>query len=239
MTVSEGADMASEIRTAVFLPQYIDADGELRGLGTGYVAIEFTPLIAERMGVPSRVIGYPTPPSVVDALETGGCDLAFMGIEPARVSRLDFSPAIFEFDYTLLVPAGSPIESLHDAKRMDVPIGVVDGHASAMALRKIAKGAHFLAAELPEDGFELLRAGKVAALACPRDVLLDFQERLPGSRVLAEGYGVNRVGIAMRKGSPFLDVVVDFVQSAKASGLVERVIEQGALRGFRVASAEV
>ena len=100
----------------------------------------------------------------------------------------------------------------------------------------MVKHAELLGAELPDDAFDLLRAGNADAFAFPREVLLDYSTKLPGSRVLADAYGVNRVAIAIQKGQPErLAYMSEFIEQAKASGLVARIIERGGLRGFRVA----
>jgi polar amino acid transport system substrate-binding protein len=229
---------AGEIRTALFLPQYMQdpATGALRGLGTGHMATEITRALAERLGITARIVGYPTPASVVDCLKSGAGDMAFMGIAPSRTAVLDFTPPIFEFDYTFLVPAGSTIQRIGDADRPEVHIAIVHNHASALALGELVKHARLIGAELPDAAFDTLRTGGADALACPRDVLLDYCEKLPGSRVLDDGFGVNRVGIAIRKDqADRLAYLGAFVEEAKASGLIRRAIDGGALRGFRVA----
>jgi ABC-type amino acid transport substrate-binding protein len=163
--------------------------------------------------------------------------VAFLGIEPSRVAVVDFSPALFEFDYSLLVPAGATIGSLEDADQAGRRIGLVDGHASALALRRIVKQAELIGVALPESAFDLLRDQKVDALAFPRDQLIAFAERLPGARVLAKGYGVNRVGVAVAKGrTGLLSYFSDFAAEAKTSGLVRRAIARGGLDGFNVAT---
>jgi polar amino acid transport system substrate-binding protein len=229
---------SGKIRVALFLPQYVtdEASGQLRGLGTGYAATQITPLLAARLGIAMEMAGYPTPASVVEGLKAGACDVAFLGIEPSRVRELDFSPAIFEFDYTFLVPAGSTIRKAADADRPEIEIAIVEGHASALALRKTLRHARTVSAAMPDAAFDNLRAGKAHALACPRDVLLDYSAKLPGSRVLDDAYGVNRVGIATRKGDAgWLACISEFVEEIKASGFVQRVVESDQLRGFRVA----
>ena len=56
--------------------------------------------------------------------------------------------------------------------------------------------------------------------------------------MLAKGYGVNRVGIAVAKGSAeLLSYLSDFAAEAKTTGLVRRAIERGRLDGFDVAPA--
>lgn len=230
---------SGKIRVALFLPQYVkdEATGALRGLGTGYAATQITPVLAARLGIAMEIEGYPSPPSVVQCLKAGACDLAFLGIEPSRVKELDFSPAIFEFDYTYLVPAGSEISHVHDADKPEIDIAVVEGHASALALGKTLRHARMIGAKTPDEAFDNLRMGKARALACPRDVLVDYSVKLPGSRVLDDAYGVNRVGIAIRKGDTgLLSYISEFVADIKASGFVQRLVESDHLRGFRVAA---
>jgi polar amino acid transport system substrate-binding protein len=229
---------AGAIRLALFLPQYTEDATSVRGIGTGYIAIEIVGALASRLGVATRVIKYPSPKEAVAGLQDGACDVAFLGIEPSRVAVVDFSPALFQFDYSLLVPARSTIGSLEDADRAERRIGLVDGHASALALRRIVKQAELIGVELPENAFDLLRDRKVDALAFPRDQLIAFAVRLPGARVLAKGYGVNRVGMAVAKRSAgLLSYLSDFAAEAKTTGLLRRAIERGSLDGFDVATA--
>ncbi len=228
---------AGAIRLALFLPQYADDAPDIRGVGTGFIAIEIVGALAARLGVAARVIKYPSPKAAVAGLQDRACDVGFLGIEPSRAAAVDFSPALFQFDYSLLVPADSTIGSLEDADRTGRRIGLVDGHASALALRRIVKQCALIGVELPQSAFELLRDRKVDALAFPRDQLLDFADRLPGARVLADGYGVNRVAMAVAKGrAGLLSYLTEFAEHAKASGLVQRAIARGVLRGFDVAA---
>lgn len=228
---------AGQIRVALFLPQYADdpLTGELRGFGTGIAGMAIAHALAAQIGIEARTVGYPTPSKAVEGLKVGACDLAFLGIEPSRAAEIDFSPAVFQFDYGYLVPAGSAIHSLADADRSGVRIAVVRNHASALALGRIVQHAELIGSEVPDTAFDLLREGDADALAAPRDVLLEFSAKLPGSRVLEDRYEVNRVGIAIRKGQAGqLAYISEFVEAAKASGMVQRAIERGDLRGFRV-----
>jgi polar amino acid transport system substrate-binding protein len=166
--------------------------------------------------------------SAIEGLKAGACDLACLGIDASRTAQLDFSPPLVQFDYTLLLPAGSPMQNFADADRPGKRIAVVLNHASTFALRRLAKHAELVGTELPD-----------AAFAAPREQLLDYSEELPGSRVLDEGYGINNAGIAIGKGQPGrLAYIREFVEEAKASGLLADIIARGRLRGFRVAPAE-
>jgi polar amino acid transport system substrate-binding protein len=240
---SRVADLVAdgEIRVGLFLPQYAleAASGGLKGVGTGLLAIELTQIIAGRLGISARVVQYPAPNEAIGGLKKDTCDVVFLGIAPSRAAEVDFAPAIFQFDYSFLLPPGSAITSVTEADRTGVRIGIVDGHASALALRSIIKHAQLIGAELPDETFDLLKQGKVDALAFPRDHVLEFASRLPGSQVLAKGYGINRVGIAVRKSRPgLLAYCSEFSREVLDSGAVQSIIDRGSLPSFEAATAD-
>ncbi len=230
---------AGAIRVGLFLPQYaVDAaSGEVKGIGTGMLAIELMQVIAVRLGIAAHVVQYPAPNAAITGLKADTCDVVFLGIAPSRAAEVDFAPAIFQFDYSFLLPPGSAITSVSGADQKDIRIGIVDGHASALALRAIIKHAQLTGAELPEETFALLKQGKVDALAFPRDHVLEFASRMPGSRVLAKGYGINRVAMAVRKGrAGLLAWCSEFSREVLASGAVQAIIDREALPGFEAAT---
>jgi polar amino acid transport system substrate-binding protein len=227
-----------KIRLAVFLPQYNKdpATGEIRPVGTGFVAAEFVRALAARLGIAMQVLGYPTPSKAIEGLKARECDLALMGIEPSRVSEVDFTPPVVQFDYTFLAPAGSTIQSAKDADQPGIRIAVVRNHASTLTLSRIVKHAELIGSDLPDAAFDLLRGGKVDVFAAPREVLIDYAATLPGSRVLEDAYGVNNIGVAVTKGEAGrLAYFSEFVDEAKTSGLLRGAIERGGLPTFRVA----
>ena len=235
---------AGAIRLALFLPQFsVDpTTHELKGHGTGLVAIALMRALAGRLGIAMQVVQCPTPSKAVDGLNSGASDVAFAGIEPSRAAVVDFTPPVFEFDYAFMVPPGSPLDSLGDIDRPGKRIAIVGNHASSLALARLVKHAALIKSEIPDQAFALIRDGKVDAFALPRDVLMGYAAKLPGSRLLAEPFGFNRVGIAIRQGQPErLAFLSNFVEAARADGLIAGIIERNraALPGFRVApSAE-
>lgn len=229
---------AGKIRLAVFLPQYNQdpATGEIRPLGTGFVAAELARALAARLGIAMQIIGYPTPVKAMEGLKARECDLALIGIEQSRVREVDFTPPVVEFDYTYLVPEGSGIRRAEDADQPGVRIAIVRNHASSLTLARLVKHAELIGADVPDAAFELLRSGKAHAFAAPREVLIDYAATLSGARVLADAYGVNNIGVAMRKGEVGrLAYVSEFADEAKATGLLRDAIARGGLPTFRVA----
>jgi polar amino acid transport system substrate-binding protein len=228
---------SGRFRIALFLPQYDKdpASGALRGVGMGYLGIEIGRALAARLEVEMVVVALATPANAVEGLKAGTCDAAFLGIDPSRAAEVALSPPIIQFDFTCLVPPGSSLRSFGDVEQSGRRIAVVRNHASTMTLRRIARHAALVDVELPDQAFELLRSGAVDAFAAPRGHLLDYSSELFGSRVLADGYGINRVAMALPKGrAGWLAYVVKFIDEIKASGLVQRAIDRGGLRGFQV-----
>jgi polar amino acid transport system substrate-binding protein len=214
---------ASAIRLALFLPQYTKdaATGAVRGLGPGVVMLEIARALAARLGAKLLIVEQPTPRAALDCIKAGGCEFAFLGIEPSRAAEIDFTPAVFQFDYSFLVPAGSALRHFADVDRAGIRVAVVRNHASTMALIRMVKHAELVGFDLPDDTFNALRDRKAEAFAAPRQILVEYSEKLPGSRVLDEGYGVNRVGIAVAKHRPgLLSYCTEFVEDAKATGLI-------------------
>jgi polar amino acid transport system substrate-binding protein len=164
--------------------------------------------------------------------------MGFMGPDPSRIG-VDFSPPILQLDYTFLVPAASSIQRIADVDRPGVRIAVVSDHASTLTLSRILKHAQLVYAATPDPTFELLRSGQADAFASIRGVLLAYSARLPGSRVLDEHYGANLLGMVVPKGQAArLAYISEFIEQAKASGLVQQAIERAGLPGYKVASAK-
>ncbi len=240
MTNSRVADLVQTgaVRLAMFLPQYAKdtATGALRGLGPGAVMLEIARALAARLPAKLLIVEQPTPRAALDCIKAGGCEFAFLGIEPSRAAEIDFTPAVFQFDYSFLVPAAASWGHFADVDRAGMRISVVRNHASTMALTRMVKHAELVGFDLPDDAFAALALGHAEAFAAPRPILVDYAEKLPGSSVLDEGYGVNRVGMAVAKHRQgLLSCLTEFVDEAKASGLIGRLIADAGLRGFAVA----
>lgn len=225
---------AGRVRIALFPPQYTKdpATGELRG-----VWADVARALAARIGVQLEFVEQSTPPKMLGCLKSGDCDVGFLGFDTTRVTDVEgFSPAFVEFDYTFLVPAGSPIRRIADADRLAVRIAVVRAHASTLALSRISKRATLVNVDTPDSAFDLLRTSHVDAWASARPALVEYSVRLPGSRVLEDRYGVNRPAVVVAKGQRArLAYISEFIEEIKASGFVAEAISRSGWRGVRVA----
>ncbi len=206
------------------------ADGELTGWG-----IEMARELAQRLGVAAVFVERASPPAVVQALRGGDCDVAFLGISAERAAEVDFTPPWVQAEFTFLVPTGSLIERIGDADRAGLRIGVVRNHAMDSALHGKLLQAPRVYANTPDAAFAMLERSEVDVLAGIRPGLVGYAARAPGSRVLADRYGANVIGLAVAKGdSAWRDLVSTFVADSKASGIAQAAAVRVGAAGLEI-----
>jgi polar amino acid transport system substrate-binding protein len=224
---------AGKLRFGVFPPQYVkdSATGELKSAW-----IEVARALAGRIGVELVLLEHPTPPKAIECLKAGACDAIFLPRDDRAAGVADFSAPYMQFEYTFLVPAGSSIRRFADADRSGVRIAAVRNHASTNALIPLLKQAQLVYADTPDPTFNLLRDGQADVMASVRGTLLGYSAQLSGSRVLEDHYGANINRIVIAKGNPGrLAYINEFVEQAKATGLVQRAIDHAGPPGLTVA----
>lgn len=207
------------------------ATGQPRGLAIGIARV-----MAARLGVADVVtVEHATPPQVIACVKTGGCDLGFMLIDPARATEVDFTPPFVRSDFTYLVPAATSIRSATDVDRPGIRVAVVRGHASTLVWERLAKQANAVYVDTYESAVAYVRNGDADAFASIREMLLEYSPQLPGSRVLSDSYQSNWAGIAVAKGNHVrLAFVEETLDDMKRSGELQRIVQQAGLRGIEV-----
>jgi polar amino acid transport system substrate-binding protein len=205
--------------------------GELRG-----VAVDVARALASRLGIELATVEYPSPPGVLEGLKVGAWDVGFLAIDPSRAAVVDFSPPYLQIDATYLVKEGSAIRNVADADQPAMRIAVTRKSVEEIVLSRSLKRAELRGVDTIAAGFELLRAGNADVLAAPRPALLQFSSRLPDSRVLEDRFYVAFGAMAVPKGqTERLAYITEFVEEAKASGVVQRAIERAGVLGVQVA----
>jgi polar amino acid transport system substrate-binding protein len=209
------------------------ASGEPEG-----VAPDMGREIAARLGVPVAYVTYKTPGELADAAGASQWDIGLIGAEPARAETIAFTPAYVEIEATYLVPAGSPLTAIADVDRPGVRIAVTGRSAYGLWLDRNIKHAELVRSDTLDSAYEQFVRESLGALAGLRPRLLTDVGKLPGARILEgqftavqQAVGTSRKNVA---GAQFLR---DFVETAKASGLVARLIERHKVRGLSVAPA--
>lgn len=205
--------------------------GELRG-----IAIELGRALAERLGLELVPVTYPSPGNLPEALKSGAWDIAFLSIDPARATVMDFSTPYAQIESTFLVAPGTAYRGVGDLDKPGVRIATTRNSVEDLTLTRVIKNAEIVRADSVGEAFATLKAGKADAQAIPRPVAIAFARQLAGSSVLDGHYAVALHAIAVPKGmSDRLDAINEFMSSAKKTGFVQQAMERVGLRGARVA----
>jgi polar amino acid transport system substrate-binding protein len=201
-------------------------EGEPIGPSPGMAAA-----IAEALDVPLELVPFQTPSEIVEAAGSGVWDIGNIGAEPQRAAVMDFTPAYAEIEATYLVPAGSPLQSIADVDLTGIRISVPAGSAYGLWLEnniryaelKPVKGRQALEQFVSED---------MEALAGLRTQLAMEVEKLPGARVLDGQFTAVQQAVGINKGNlAALTWLKQFVEQAKANGLVAHLIEEYNVQG--------
>jgi polar amino acid transport system substrate-binding protein len=209
------------------------ATGEVRG-----PALDLARAFAARIGVELLSVEYPRPGAVMEGVRTNAWDVAFLVVDLERAADADFSPPYMQSDFTYLVPKGSSIRNAADVDQPGVRITVGRGDASDHRLSRMLQRAELVRTDTLAAALDLVRTGDAHARAAPRAVLLEESARLPGSRVSEDGFAtISWVAFVPKGHAGRLAYVSEFIEAAKASGLVQQTIERAGLRGVQVVPA--
>jgi len=215
------------LRAAINMGNFLLVTGRSSSGDPEGVAPDMAREIASRLGVPVTYVPYARPGELADAAGTGVWDIGLIGAEPQRAEKIAFTPAYVEIEATYLVPAGSPLKTIGEVDHAGVRIAVTARSAYDLWLERNIKNARLVRSEGGDATFKQFVDDKLDALAGLRPGLLGLSAKLPGSRILdgqftavQQAVGTARTNTA---GAKFLR---NFVEEAKKSGLVARLIER-------------
>lgn len=223
------------LRAAINLSNFLlvssrGANGEPQG-----VAPDMARAVADAIGVPIRLLTFPKPGELADAVEQW--DIGLIGAEPQRAEKIAFSAAYAEIEATYLVPAGSPITELAQVDRPGIRIAVSARSAYDLWLSRNITHATLHRAEGLDGAVDLFADQHFDVLAGLLPRLQTDTRRFPGSRILAGHFATVQQAIGTPRSRPEAAAfLADFVETAKTSGLVARLIERHGVQGLSVAA---
>jgi polar amino acid transport system substrate-binding protein len=224
------------LRAAVNLSNFLLVTGKSPSGDPEGVSPDMAAEVARRLGVPVKYLPYKSPGELADAAATHAWDIGLIGAEPQRAEQITFTAAYCEIEATYLVPAGSRLHSIAEVDAAGVRIAVTGRSAYGLWLDRNIKHATLIRTDAIDSAYDQFVRDHLDALAGLRPRLLTDQEQLAGSRIIDGKFTSVQQAIgtprANMKAAAFLR---DFVEEAKASGLVARLIEKHKVRGLSVA----
>lgn len=205
-------------------------DGEPQGVSPGMAAA-----IAGRLGVPVQYVPYPKPGALADAVGTGAWDIGLIGAEPQRAEKIAFTAAYAQIEATYLVPAGSAITDIGQVDQPGIRIAVTARSAYDLWLERNIRHATLIRTDSLDSACDVFVADKLEVLAGLRPRLLNDVRKLPGARILDGQFTAVQQAIGTARANTAAAAWLhDFVEEAKASGLVARLIAQHGVTGLSV-----
>jgi polar amino acid transport system substrate-binding protein len=205
------------------------------------VAPDLAREIADRLSVPVKYVPFRSPGELVDQAARDVWDIGLIGAEPQRAALIAFTAAYVEIAATYLVPAASSLHdvTLQDAADVDAPgvrIAYFGRSAYGLWLERNIKHAELLPSASHDSARDQFVGEKLEALAGLKPRLLTDVEELPGTRMVGGQFTAIQQAVGTERknvhGAAFLSA---FVEEAKASGLIARLIERHKVSGLSVA----
>jgi polar amino acid transport system substrate-binding protein len=215
------------LRAAINLGNFLLVTGRSESGEPQGVAPDLAREIAGRLGVAVEYVPFARPNALADAAEAGVWDIGLIGAEPARAEKIAFTAAYAEIEAAYLVPGASRIERLDQVDQTGVRIAVLAKAAYDLWLERNIRHATLVRSTTADGAAKLFADGDADVLAALRPGLIGELDRFAGARILDGKFTAvqQAVGTLRRNaaGAAFLEA---FVEDAKRSGLIGRLIER-------------
>ena len=224
------------LRAGVYTGNFLLITGKTPEGDPDGVSPDLCRAIAQKLGVPLKLIPFKSQDALVDAVGSNECDIGFVGADPDRAAKVTFTPAYVEIQATYIVPEASAIKHASEVDRAGVRIAVPARSAYGLWLNRNIKHAQLLEAEGFDATIELFITNKLDALAGLRVGLEVDIKKVPGPRIVEGEFTMVQQGACTRKGDAIAaQFLFDFLEQAKASGLVAQLIQKHRVHGLHVA----
>jgi len=224
------------LRAGINMSNFLLVNGRSAAGDPAGVSPSMAQAIADRLGVPVRYVPYANPGLLADAADKGEWDIGLIGAEPQRAEKIAFTAAYAEIEATYLVPAGSAITALEEVDRPGIRISVAARSAYGLWLERNIRHATLVLSDGLDGSFKRFVADGLDVLAGLRPRLLADAEALPGSRILDGRFSAVQQAVGTPRGNAAgAAFLAEFVEEAKASGLVAKLIAQHKVQGLSVA----
>ncbi|HEY5215481.1 MAG TPA: transporter substrate-binding domain-containing protein [Pseudolabrys sp.] len=210
------------------------ATGAIRG-----VSADLARELARRIGVPVEIRPVADPKAVIDAVSGAAADIGFVAFEPSRAGTVEFSQTYMLVWQSFLVREDSSIRAIADIDRVGQKIaGTRNDSITLFMKRKLRQATLLEIANDPAEIKRLLAAKEIDAFGANRQRLNNLMKDTPGLRMLPDSlFGVPQTIIVPKGKAEMLSAVNRFIDDLRASGSLQRSIDNSGVVGLEVAPA--
>jgi polar amino acid transport system substrate-binding protein len=207
--------------------------GKFRG-----VTVDLGAAMARKLGVPVEFVPHLASGEIQNSAASGKWDVTFMPVDEERKKVVDFGNAYHLMQSTYLVAPGSKLGKIEDANTPGIRIGGVANTATFRAAQRNAPKATFVTVAGVDAALGAMNAGEIDCIALSREALSGLVSKIPDSRLLEGGFLNSSTAVAVPKCKPdALAYVSEFIEEAKANGLVRKALDAMNLQNSEVAPA--
>jgi polar amino acid transport system substrate-binding protein len=239
-TVMQELAPTGKLRVAIAVAPAPSAQFAIKDGAGGYkgVAVTLGTALAKKLGVPVEIIPHDGSGEIQNSAADNKWDVAFLPVDDERKKFVDFGNAYHLLQSTYLVAPGSKLASVEAANASGVRIGGVANTATLRTSKKTAPNASFTDFKAVDEAIAAMKNGQLDAIALSRESLSGVAPKIPGSRVLDGGFLNSTTSVCVPKGRPqALHYVSEFIEEAKASGMVRKALDEMGLTNSQVAPA--
>lgn len=224
------------VRAAINMSNFLLVTGRAANGDPDGVSPSLARAIADRLGVPVKYVPFAKPGELADEAGKDVWDIGLIGAEPARAEKIAFTAAYAEIEATYMLPPGSPLRSISDVDKPGIRIAVTARSAYDLWLERNIRQATLIRSSSLDAAFDQFAAEGLEALAGLRPRLLTDVTKMPGATILAGQFTAVQQAVGTAKANTTAAAWLHaFVEEAKASGLVAKLIEQHKVNGLSVA----
>jgi polar amino acid transport system substrate-binding protein len=202
------------------------------------VAVTLGQALAAKLGVAATILPHNASGEIQNSAADNRWDVAFLPVDEERKKFVDFGKAYHLLQSTFLVAPSSSIRSVKDANAKGIAVGGVANTATFRAATKATPNATHVEFAKVDAAVQAMLEGHIQAIALSRESLSGLVDKVPGARILDDAFLNSSTAVCVPKGRPAaLACVSDFIEEAKASGLVRRALDEMGLTASQVAPA--
>jgi polar amino acid transport system substrate-binding protein len=200
------------------------------------VAVDLGRELASRIGVPFEPVRYEGVGAMVEGASKNEWDIAFLGIDPERAAVMNFTAAYIYGENTFLLAPGLAARIPADLDRPGRTVVAISRSVQEVWLRQNFRNATLISSATGASALQLLKDGKVDAVASQALTLANGAKAIPGSRLMEGSFLDSSIGLAVPRGRPAGHAYAyQFIEDMKASGAVREALGRANVTGARVA----
>jgi polar amino acid transport system substrate-binding protein len=200
------------------------------------VTVDLARELANRLGVPMKVVLYDAAGKVFEAVKTNAWDIAFLALDPTRAKEVLFTAPYVIIEGTYVVRDDSPFHTIEDFDRAGVRIAVGKGAAYDLYLTRTLKHAELVRHDTSVGAIELFFDAGLEAAAGVRQPLAEFARTHPRLRVIEEKFTSIEQAMGTPKGRPAArEFLQSFIEEMKRNGFVASALARSGQSGAGVA----